>query len=150
MFIEKEKALMQALITDPEYDFQEDDWEFWELTFLAFLIYVNTVVRMQVLLPIYQYRYDGQEYRDRVMNLDQTRRNAHESLIASLNIINRNCKKYGVEPFSGDDLTREEVGELAGNYVGEIFYGSADMSLYDVTKDRREEYSEEPVRSSLH
>lgn len=149
--IEKETALLKALLSDPSYGFQDDEWSFWEDTFLSFVNYINVVVRMEVLLPMYRFRYESEDYRTRVMELDTTRRNKHEAMISNVNMLNRLCDKYGIERFMDSTDDRNKVAELAGRYIGEVYFNSIGMSAAEaVSKAERKEYDPETVRKTLH
>lgn len=68
-----------------------------DMLFGRFEDYVNTIYNMERLLPILKFRYEGQEYRDHVMDLDSSRRSAHEAAMASCRTINRICESVGLE-----------------------------------------------------
>lgn len=90
--------------------------------FTAFPDYANIVIRQQTMMPIWQARYEGQEFRDRVSELDTSRRNAHEAAISSVNMLNRMCAKHGLEPFfDGNTADRYAVADFVGDYVNEVY-----------------------------
>ena len=148
--IQKMTAIMKAVINDPEYGFEEGDWDFWEKTFLCFIEYVNIVVRMETLIPLYRFRYDGDELKTRIMELDKTRRIKHEAMLTNVNILNRQCDKYGIERFIESTEDRYKVAELAGRLVGEVYFNSIGMSVADVVlyADGKE-YDGDMIRKTL-
>ena len=87
MFIEKQMELMSAM-KQSNYELfdndAEDAYDTLERIFSAFVEYANCVIRMQVMIPIWRNRYDGEELRDKVQDIDQARHVYHESAISSL------------------------------------------------------------------
>ena len=148
--LEKQGLLLNRIMNDPNYGFEDDDWEFWENTFLSFIKYINHVVRMEILLPMYRFRFDGEELRHRTMELDSTRRILHEAMIANVNILNRLCDKYGIERFMESTEDRYKVAEFAGRYIGEVYFHSIGMTAYEaVQKADQKEYKHDTVRKTL-
>lgn len=150
-FVEKMVAIISAIVNDPEYGFEYDDWYFWEKTFLSFIDYINAVVRMETLIPLYRFRFEGDELKNRIMDLDSTRRIKHEAMITNVDILNRQCDKYGIERFIDSTEDRYKVAELAGHLVGELYFGSIGMSAAEaVMKAENKDYDSERVRETLH
>ena len=88
------------------FDHDKDDaLDFLASQLKAFPDYVNIVVNEQIMMPIYQAKYEGQEYRDAVMDIDKSRRIAHDSAISSVNILNRACDRHGVSLFADIDTS---------------------------------------------
>lgn len=86
------------------------------------LDYVNIVVHQQHMMPILSFRYDGQEYRDRVEELDTRRRRIHNCAIDAINIINRMAKMHNMEDiFCVDTNDRYAVADAIGDYVIEVY-----------------------------
>lgn len=149
-FLEKEYLLISKVINDPEYGFEEDDWEFWEKTFLCFIEYVNIVVRMETLIPIWRFRFEGDDLRSRIMDIDNTRRVKHEAMLTNVDILNRQCEKYGIERFIESTEDRYEVAELAGHIVGEVYFNEIGMSIAEaVSRAKGKEYDPLMVRKTL-
>lgn len=86
------------------------------------LDYVNTVVHYQHMIPMLSFRYEGEEYRTRVMELDTRRRNVHNCAIDAINIINRMAKMHNMEDiFCVDTNDRYAVADAIGDYVIEAY-----------------------------
>lgn len=89
-----------------------------------FVDYVNCVYNMETKIAIARFRADGPgEYQEIVKRLDTARRNAHEAAIASINMIDRICDKYGVEKVYGGSQERTDIGDFCGKIVNEYFEG---------------------------
>lgn len=105
-----------------------------EAAFFAFddiVNYVNAVYTYCTLMPLVYTKYEGQELRDRVMNLDEKRTRAHNVAVGSCNMLNRIAELSGQEPFCpGPEASRQEVGDFCAKVVVEVFYeGSGGTSL---------------------
>ena len=149
-FIRKMVALMAMVMIDKELGFQEVDWSFWEDTFLSATEFVNSVVQMEVLVPIYKVEYEGSEYREKVTALDNTKRSKYEALEVSLSLMNRLCKKYGIEPFT-EGTSPKEVTSFAGQFVGQVYFDAIGMTFWQsVEKAEGKDYPDEKVREILH
>jgi hypothetical protein len=87
--------------------------------------YVDTVVNMENVISIYRFKAnDPADYRAMVQRLDQSRRIAHNALIAAVRIVDRLCAMYGVEPvYGGHDEDRLAIAEFAKAVVDEYFEG---------------------------
>jgi hypothetical protein len=89
-----------------------------------FADYVNCVYNMETRVSIARFHSDGvEDYQRVVQELDTSRRNAHEAAIASANMIDRICNKFGVEPVYGGSQDRIEIGDFCGVIVSEYFDG---------------------------
>lgn len=125
MFIEKQMELMSAM-KQSNYELfdndAEDAYDTLERIFSAFVEYANCVIRMQVMIPIWRNRYDGEELRDKVQDIDQARHVYHESAISSLKQLNRLCSIYGLSPYADIDTSdRYAVADFVGTWVSEIY-----------------------------
>lgn len=88
----------------------------------AFCKYVEAVYTMEYSMPMLRAQYDGQEYRDRVQQLDANRRHAHERAIIAATQLNRWAKMKGVEPLMlGDTTDRYQVADFCEEIVTEFF-----------------------------
>lgn len=92
----------------------------------SFVEYQNSVINMAIMQPMLYARYEGDDLRDRVMNLDTTRRMKHESAIANAKMLNRICDAYGLEPFvpipdGPIEDQRAAVAAFAGTFCNEIY-----------------------------
>ena len=128
--VEKQTALLQAMKQQNYQHFFEGDKDDALDTISdamnSFVEYQNSVINMAIMQPLLYARYEGEELRDRVMNLDQTRRFKHESAIASSNMLNRICNAYGVEPFVNIpdgpvEDQRAAVAEFTGTFCQEMY-----------------------------
>lgn len=84
--------------------------------------YIRIVVKQAFML---QY-YEGISERDvleELVNIDQSRSRAHDSLIKQLAIINRMCEKYGLEPIYKGEDSRREKGDFALELINDYFRG---------------------------
>lgn len=120
-YLQKQAALIDKMRGS---DGKLDDMSYSFLTkaFEAFPDYANVVVRQQAMIPIWNARYEGQELRELVSDIDRQRHNYHEAAIASANMLNRMCKNNGLEPFFEGDITRRDhVADFVGDYVNEVY-----------------------------
>lgn len=124
--LEREQNLIKAMKQQNFQTFFEGDSEdaFNDIgrALDAFPNYMNTVVRMTHMQPIIYARYEGQEVRDRISELDNRRRSAHEHAISSITMLNRICDAYGTERIADIDTTdRYAVADFVGQYCSEIY-----------------------------
>lgn len=121
MYVEKEKELMDAMKqTGFElFDGSSDDaYDTLERIFMAFVDYANCVIRMQVMVPIWRNRYEGEDLRDKIQEIDHTRRIYHEAAISSLVKLNRLCKMHGLPVYSDTDTSdRYAVADFVGTWI---------------------------------
>lgn len=84
--------------------------------------YVNAVYTMELKMPILRFRLEPAEFRDAIMELDRTRRDAHEAAIDACRILNRMCEKAGLENlYPGNIDERLEVAEFCMTVVSTLF-----------------------------
>lgn len=84
--------------------------------------YVGTVVNMENAIGTMRFRLEGQDLRQFIQNLDNSRRVAHNALIANVGIVSRMVKQAGLEPaYTGDIQDRQEVAEFAKLVCNEYF-----------------------------
>lgn len=103
--------------------------------------YVNTVVRMEVMQPIWRQRCSQEEYVDNVQRVDRQRKHAHDAVIANVNILNRMSANLGLQPFADIDTSdRHAVANLAGEYVNEIYNNGISGGIDSAVKDRHQDY----------
>lgn len=139
-YIEKENAIIKKL-HDTNYDMFDGDrdeaLDFLDSQLNSFPEYANTVIRQQQLMPIYQARYEGQDYRDAIQEMDTRRHNNHESAISSVNVLNRLSKNLGLEPFAEvDTKDRVAVADFVGDYIGDVYKtGTKGMDAATYQKD---------------
>ena len=98
--------------------------------------YVNRVVNQQIILPTLRFRFEGEEYREHVMELDKSRRNAHECAISGISMLNRQCAKFGIEPFADIDTNdRYAVANFAGKFTNDLFNQGQGNEQYEQEKN---------------
>lgn len=102
-------------------EFVNEDLDFIDRGMQAFARYVDAVYRHATLIPIYSVRYDGEEFRDKVQDLDFARRTAHEAAIASCSKLNRICNQYNVKPFCPQTVDRYEIADFCGQVSMEFY-----------------------------
>ncbi|MBO5435431.1 DUF3232 domain-containing protein [bacterium] len=152
-FIEKEKEMLKKLhSTNFEmFDGDKDEaFEFVESSLSAFPAYANTVIMEQIKLPMIRARYDGQEYRDAVTQLDRDRHYAHESAITSVNMLNRLCTNLEIEPFANIDTSdRHAVAELVGQFVNEVYNQGIGNTFDDAVLNKDRVYDHTAIKSRI-
>lgn len=100
----------------------EELFDFIEMGMNAMVNYVGKVAHMEYCIPLYNGRYEGQEYRDKVQELDERRRMAHESAISAVDSLTRLAKNLGVEPmFDGNLEDRYQIADFCEAMVREFF-----------------------------
>lgn len=101
----------------------EDALEMIERSMNSFILYVQSVYAMEVRLPILRFRCESPaELAEATMELDRSRRNAHESAIACVKVLNRICKMFGTAPlFEGDPEDRLAVADFCMDTVAAFF-----------------------------
>lgn len=124
--IEREKNLIKAMKAQNFEAFFEGDADDAYDTIVSamgsFVDYQNHVITMGIIQPTLYARYEGQELRDKVMDLDQRRKSKHDAAIANMSMLNRICNSYGVERISPvDTRDRYAVAEFIGNFCAEIY-----------------------------
>lgn len=152
-YLEREKALIGAMEKDNYALFDGDRDEALDTIANAlesFPNYANSVIHMQVMMPLWQARCEGQEFRDRVQDADQSRRAAHEGAIASLSMLNRICVKQGLEPFAQvDTKDRYAVADFVGQYVSEVYASGQHRSMDDLVKNQDRPFRSADIESRL-
>lgn len=84
--------------------------------------YVDAVTAMEYQIPIIYARYEGEEVRDKIQNLDSRRRTAHEAAIVAVAQLTRWAKVKEVSPmFDGDVTNRYEIADFCMDLVKEFF-----------------------------
>lgn len=85
--------------------------------------YIHLVVNQEQRIQMAHFRMENDEFREYVINLDSTRRYAHESLMSEINVCNRLCEIVGVEPIAPDVAKddRETYSVFAMKVVEEYF-----------------------------
>lgn len=144
MYIEKEKELMDAMRQNgfELFDGNSDDaYDTLERIFMAFVDYANCVIRMQVMVPIWRNRYEGEDLRDKIQEIDHTRRIYHEAAISSLVKLNRLCKMHGLPVYSDTDTAdRYAVADFVGTWISEVYSNGQSRSMDAAVSGKTSEY----------
>ena len=143
-YIEKEKAIIDKMKETGFALFDGDEEEAYDTvsqSLDSFTNYANTVIRQQTMLPIYYARYDGEELRDKVTNLDTRRRYAHDNAIGNLNMLNRISDRLGLEPFADIDTSdRYKVADFIGKFVNETYNNGIGRTFDEAVLERTMDY----------
>ena len=145
-YIEKETSLLEAMekadytlngVTVKKNDFLE----FFSKQLMAFPEYANTVIRQQVMTPIWIRSLEGEDLQYKVEWMDRQRKVAHDAAISAITAINRWSAQLGLEPFADIDTSdRYAVADFIGGYVGEIYGIGIEKSLDAITANKTMEY----------
>ena len=112
---EKYQALVHACSNDDMLDIIINDMKSLEH-------YVNAVYNMEITIPLVLARYEGQDVRDRVEELDKNRNIAHERAILAVKRLNRFSGILGTSAlFDGDVDDRYQVADFCFYVVSEVF-----------------------------
>lgn len=89
----------------------------------SFVNYACCVAHMQRMIQVWvmSSRYEGQEFRDKVEDLDHKRRIAHDAAISNLSMLNRICDMLNIEKFEVNLKDRYEVGNWIGMFCAELY-----------------------------
>lgn len=144
-FIRKEENIIKKL---QETDFalfdhdKEEAFEFLTNSLDAFPNYCNTVISQQIRTPIVYAQCEGEDLRQRIMQLDTTRRNAHERAITAFNSLNILSERLGLEPFTSvNTKDRYAVQDEVANYVNEVYnQGTGKTTFDDMTYKKTKPY----------
>lgn len=133
---------------------KEEAIEFVSDNLEAFPKYANVVIREQIMMPIWSARYEGQEFRDKVQDIDASRRYAHEGAITACNVLNRLSKNLGLETFADIDTSdRHAVAEFVGRAVNELYndgIGNSDGHAFDAaTYNKMKEYETQKMHEEM-
>lgn len=151
-YLEKEQRLIQRLneTNYEQFDDKNDALTFLEQQLTAFSDYANVIIREQVMMPIWKAKYDGQELRDQIQNIDTTRRRMHDGAIASVNILNRLSNNLGLEPFVDIDTNdRHEVAKFIGEFIGETYNIGINNPNKEVVYQQEQEYDDKVIKKRL-
>jgi len=86
--------------------------------------YVEKVNAMESAISIARYRMEAEEYREYIMELDRSRKIAHDALIADTKVLNKICQIYNYPLiYTGSFEDRNEIAEFAKKIVDEFFEG---------------------------
>ena len=100
--------------------------------------YVSKIFNMETLLPVVRFRYEGAELREKIMELDQSRKIAHDACMSYINILNRSLLMFGQTRFI--DLPEDSHRDL---YSVEIINFHSMLVEHGILKDTNEFREEE-------
>lgn len=83
--------------------------------------YVDKVTAMEGAMTSARFRLEGDKYKEYIVRLDRNRKYAHDSLIASVRLMNRLCGVYGVAQLYRGSDDRILVAEFAMQVVENFF-----------------------------
>ncbi len=118
----------------------------------SFTNYACCVAHMQRMIQIWTVtsRYEGQEFRDKVEDLDRKRRIAHDAAIANLAMLNRICDILKIEKFVVNLNDRYAVGDWIGSFCAELYQLSDCRSMDDfIELTHCEEYTAEKTNAAI-
>ena len=140
--VEKYYNLIKAIKEQETGEDLEGTLDFLRREMSRFPAYVNTVYRMEIEAPVNYSLYSGKELQEKIMELDTSRRLAHESAIVSCNAINRLCDIMGVEKLCPVSDDRKVIADFAGEIVNKFFvYGTKEKekTLEELLQDMKED-----------
>ena len=121
MLREKFNQLTEA-IKSSGAEFLRDDLTTLEDSIKQCGEYIKAINNMEAAITTARFRMEPEDHRAYIMQLDNTRRLEHNSLIVSVRVINRLCSIYRIEPiYKGDLENRIQVAEFAKSVVDEMF-----------------------------
>ena len=100
-------------------------YKFMERTLSAFPEYANTIIREQIMTPIWRNTCDTNEYQENVQAIDTRRKNAHDCAITS---------------------DRHAVADEVGKFIAEYYATGTNTTMYDITKNRTTDYDRKQLR----
>ena len=109
------------VICHSEDSYKMDDIEIIGNQMKAFGEYVNSVYNHITQTSIIYALYEGDDLRDKLMQLDKRRRIAHESAIAACSQINRMCEIYNVPKFCPETDDRYIIADFCAQVTVEFF-----------------------------
>lgn len=116
------------------------------------LEYPNKVAHQQTsscLWSITHY-YEGQELRDKLSDLDERRKIAHNAAISALKMLNRIMTKLDVDVFDIDFDDRYAIGDWIGKFSSEIFLNQNCLSMDEyMEKTEEKERSDEDIHDVI-
>lgn len=152
-FLQKQEGILKRL-KETDYKLfdgdKEDAMDFLGERLEAFPKYANVVVREQIMLPIWRNRFEGQDLRDKIMDIDKSRKIAHDNAISSVNILNRTCRALDLPPFVDIDTSdRYAVADFVGEYVSQVYNHGIGKTMDDATLNKTQEYDTGKIQESI-
>lgn len=102
----------------------------------SFRKYVNSVVEMEIRIPVARFRMETEDFQRFVENLDSNRRKIHETAIDACRILNRICGMMGLEMFYPGDLEdRYQVADFCLKVVSEFFRNGQHIDIQELAEN---------------
>lgn len=99
----------------------------------VFRKYVNSVVEMEIRIPLERFRMEAEDLQRFIERLDTNRRNIHERAIDSCRSLNRLCDKMGLEAlYPGDLEDRYQVADFCLEIVSELFRDGQHLDIQEL------------------
>lgn len=134
---------------------EEEDLDFIESRMQTFTDYISHVTHMEIRMQRLRIEgIDGQEWRDQVQDMDQTRRMKHDAAMDAINQLNRLCKANGVDLFYEGEVDHEhrtEIGDEIEKIVHEYFKdreGARTLTREDLMDDFTEAVDSIPAEDA--
>lgn len=103
-------------------EFAADDIKYVESFMGSCYEYVRHVDEMETAIRLAKFHLDPEAYRERIQELDGTRRVLHNGIIANLHTLGKILAAYGLPAFfSGDIADRYQVADFCGEVSDTIF-----------------------------
>jgi len=115
------KKAINRLIEEMEKKSAKEDIEIVQSFVQDCSKYVDAVVNMENAITVSRFILEPDAYREHLVNLDKSRKIAHDSLIVSVKLVNKLCRLYDVDPIYKGSDSRIEVAEFAKQVVDEFF-----------------------------
>lgn len=128
MIKEKYENLLKAV--------DEEDQEFIYDCMNTYRKYVNTVVRMEIRIPLIRLRMEPEDLQYEIMQMDATRRRCHDAAIDACNMLNRLSERLGLPVFfEGDTKERYQVADFCLEVCQELFLNGQKTSISELVAE---------------
>lgn len=115
------RALVQQINTEKDDELRDITLQLLEKSLNFFPQYLEKVYMMEIQVPILYAKYEGENLKDKIADLDENRRLVHNCVIDACGKLNRLCDKYMVERFCPDTVDRQEVADFCAQITTELF-----------------------------
>lgn len=125
--------LYKTMLENAKDDEDKELMEFIVDQIEVFRKYVNSVVEMEIRIPLERFRMETEDLQRFIERLDTNRRNIHERAIDSCRILNRLCDTMGLEAFYPGDLEdRYQVADFCLEIVSELFRDGQHLDIQEL------------------
>jgi len=125
--------LYKTMLENAKNDEDKELMEFIVDQIEVFRKYANSVVEMEIRIPLERFRMETEDLQRFIERLDTNRRNIHERAIDSCRILNRLCDKMGLEAFYPGDLEdRYQVADFCWEIVSELFRNGQHLDIQEL------------------